>query len=63
MLRIRRAARSVVPVAVATLLAGVHWPDYKRPDAAMTEQYKNPIVSTAQPPPDRWWTAVSAMRR
>ncbi len=57
MLRIRRAARSLVPVAVATLLAGCALgPDYKRPDAAVTEHYKNPVDTATPAPPDLWWT-------
>lgn len=57
MLQTRRAARSLVPVAIATLLAGCALgPDYKRPDTAVTEHYKNPVASTTAAPPDRWWT-------
>jgi NodT family efflux transporter outer membrane factor (OMF) lipoprotein len=57
MLRIRRAAHSLVPVAVATLLAGCAMgPNYKRPDAAVTEHYKNPVDTTTPAPPDQWWT-------
>ncbi len=57
MLPIRRAARSLVPVAVATLLAGCALgPDYKRPAAAVTEHYKNPVNTTTPAPPDDWWT-------
>jgi NodT family efflux transporter outer membrane factor (OMF) lipoprotein len=57
MMPIRRAARSLVPVAVATLLAGCALgPNYKRPDAAVTEHYKNPVNTTTPAPPDKWWT-------
>ncbi len=57
MLPIRRAARSLVPVAVATLVAGCAiGPNYKRPDTAVTDQYKNPISATAEAPPEKWWT-------
>jgi NodT family efflux transporter outer membrane factor (OMF) lipoprotein len=57
MLSIRRAARSLVPVAVAAVLAGCALgPNYKRPDAAVTEHYKNPVDTTAPAPPDQWWT-------
>lgn len=57
MLPIRRAARSLVPVAVATLLAGCALgPNYKRPAAAVTEHYKNPVNTAAAAPPDNWWT-------
>jgi NodT family efflux transporter outer membrane factor (OMF) lipoprotein len=53
---IRCAARCLVPVAVATLLAGCALgPNYKRPPAAVTESYKNPVAS-APAPPDEWWT-------
>ena len=56
MLRIRCTARSLVAVAVAILLAGCAiGPNYKRPDAAMTDHYKNPVASTPTPP-DQWWT-------
>jgi len=56
MLRIRCAARSLVGVAVATLLAGCAiGPNYKRPDAAVTDHYKNPVASNP-PLPDEWWT-------
>jgi NodT family efflux transporter outer membrane factor (OMF) lipoprotein len=56
MLRIRCAARSLVAVAVATLLAGCAiGPNYKRPDAAVTDHYKNPVASLP-PLPDEWWT-------
>ena len=56
MLRIRCAARSLVAVAVATLLAGCAiGPNYKRPDAAVTVHYKNPVASIP-PLPDEWWT-------
>jgi NodT family efflux transporter outer membrane factor (OMF) lipoprotein len=56
MLRIRCAARSVVAVAVATVLAGCAiGPNYKRPDAAVTDHYKNPVASIP-PVPDEWWT-------
>jgi NodT family efflux transporter outer membrane factor (OMF) lipoprotein len=55
MLSIRSAAR-LVPVAVATVLAGCAiGPNYKRPAAAVTESYKNP-VATAPALPDEWWT-------
>jgi NodT family efflux transporter outer membrane factor (OMF) lipoprotein len=57
---IRCAARCLVPVAVATLLAGCALgPNYKRPDTAVTEQYKNPVSTTPQAPPDKWWTLFS----
>jgi len=55
---IRCAARCLVPVAVAvaTLLAGCAiGPNYKRPPAAVTENYKNPVTS-APALPDEWWT-------
>ena len=53
---IRCAACCLVPVAVATLLAGCAvGPNYKRPPAAVTESYKNPVVS-APALPDEWWT-------
>jgi NodT family efflux transporter outer membrane factor (OMF) lipoprotein len=53
---IRCAARCLVPVAVATLLAGCALgPNYKRPPAAVTETYKNPVAA-APPVPDEWWT-------
>jgi NodT family efflux transporter outer membrane factor (OMF) lipoprotein len=56
MLRIDCTARSLVAVAVATLLAGCAiGPNYKRPDAAVTDHYKNPVASTPAPP-DEWWT-------
>jgi NodT family efflux transporter outer membrane factor (OMF) lipoprotein len=56
MLSFCSAARSLVPVAVATLLVGCAiGPNYKRPSAAFTEQYKNP-VATAPVLPDEWWT-------
>jgi NodT family efflux transporter outer membrane factor (OMF) lipoprotein len=56
MLSFRSAARSLVPVAVATLLAGCAiGPNYKRPPAAVTESYKNPVAS-APALPDQWWT-------
>jgi NodT family efflux transporter outer membrane factor (OMF) lipoprotein len=56
MLRIRCAARSLVAVAFATLLAGCAiGPNYKRPDAAVTDHYKNPVASLP-PLPDEWWT-------
>jgi NodT family efflux transporter outer membrane factor (OMF) lipoprotein len=56
MLRIRCAACSVVAVAVATVLAGCAiGPDYKRPDTAVTDHYKNPVASIP-PVPDEWWT-------
>jgi NodT family efflux transporter outer membrane factor (OMF) lipoprotein len=52
----RCAARSLVPVAIATLIAGCALgPNYKRPDTAVTDHYKNP-VSTTPAPPDQWWT-------
>lgn len=55
MLSIRSAAR-LAPVAVATILAGCAiGPNYKRPAAAVTESYKNP-VATAPALPDEWWT-------
>jgi NodT family efflux transporter outer membrane factor (OMF) lipoprotein len=57
MLPICRAARSLVPVAVATLLAGCALgPNYKRPATAVTEHYKNPVNTTTPAPPDEWWT-------
>jgi NodT family efflux transporter outer membrane factor (OMF) lipoprotein len=57
MLPIRRAARSLVPVAVATLLAGCALgPNYKRPDTAVTDHFKNPVSATAEAPPEKWWT-------
>jgi NodT family efflux transporter outer membrane factor (OMF) lipoprotein len=58
MMLIRCAARSLVPLAVATLLAGCALgPNYKRPDvAAVTDHYKNPVATTAPAPPDNWWT-------
>jgi NodT family efflux transporter outer membrane factor (OMF) lipoprotein len=56
MLSICSAARFLVPVAVATLLAGCAiGPNYKRPAAAVTESYKNPVVSVPALP-DEWWT-------
>jgi NodT family efflux transporter outer membrane factor (OMF) lipoprotein len=56
MLSFCSAARSVVPVAVATLLVGCAiGPNYKRPPAAFTPNYKNP-VATAPTLPDEWWT-------
>jgi NodT family efflux transporter outer membrane factor (OMF) lipoprotein len=56
MLSFCSAARSMVPVAVATLLVGCAiGPNYKRPPAAFTPNYKNP-VSTAPALPDEWWT-------
>jgi NodT family efflux transporter outer membrane factor (OMF) lipoprotein len=57
MLSIRRAARSLVPVAVAAVLAGCALgPNYKRPDAAVTDHYKNAVDTTTPAPPDQWWT-------
>ena len=56
MLRIDCTARSLVAVAIATLLTGCAiGPNYKRPDAAVTDHYKNPVASTPAPP-DEWWT-------
>lgn len=56
MLSICSAARSLVPVAVATLLAGCAiGPNYQRPAAAVTESYKNPVAAAAAIP-DQWWT-------
>src|SRR5580692_4518286 len=56
MLLTRSAARFLVPVAVATLLAGCAiGPNYKRPAAAVTDHYKNPVASLP-PLPDEWWT-------
>jgi NodT family efflux transporter outer membrane factor (OMF) lipoprotein len=53
---IRCAAHCLVPVAVAALLAGCAiGPNYKRPPAAVTETYKNPVAS-APAVPDEWWT-------
>jgi NodT family efflux transporter outer membrane factor (OMF) lipoprotein len=53
---IRCAARCLLPVAVATLLAGCAvGPNYKRPSAAVTESYKNPVASVPALP-DEWWT-------
>jgi len=53
---IRCAARSLVPVVVATLLAGCAvGPNYKRPSAATTDHFKNPVASTPTLP-DQWWT-------
>jgi NodT family efflux transporter outer membrane factor (OMF) lipoprotein len=44
-------------VAVAALLAGCAiGPDYKRPAAPMTEQFKNVANTTAAAPPEQWWT-------
>jgi len=58
MLLTRSAARPLVSVAVATLLAGCAiGPNYKRPAAAVTESFKNPVNTTAPAlPPDKWWT-------
>ncbi|MEJ0008784.1 MAG: efflux transporter outer membrane subunit [Steroidobacteraceae bacterium] len=57
MLPIRRAARSLVTVAVATLIAGCALgPNYKRPAAAVTDSFKNPVSTTAPAPPEKWWT-------
>ncbi|HTY93553.1 MAG TPA: efflux transporter outer membrane subunit [Steroidobacteraceae bacterium] len=57
MLPIRCAARGLVPVTVAMLLAGCALgPDYRRPDAAVTDHYKNPVSTTTQAPPAKWWT-------
>jgi NodT family efflux transporter outer membrane factor (OMF) lipoprotein len=56
MLSICSAARCLVPVAVATLLAGCAiGPNYHRPAAAVTDNYKNPVASVAALP-DEWWT-------
>jgi NodT family efflux transporter outer membrane factor (OMF) lipoprotein len=53
---IRCAARCLVPVAVAAVLAGCAiGPNYKRPPAAVTESYKNPVASVPALP-DEWWT-------
>src|SRR5580704_3310949 len=53
---IRCAARCLVPVAVASVLAGCAiGPNYKRPPAAVTESFKNPVAS-APALPDEWWT-------
>ncbi|HEX3836268.1 MAG TPA: efflux transporter outer membrane subunit [Steroidobacteraceae bacterium] len=54
---IRCAARSLVPVAVAIVLAGCALgPNYKRPETATTDHYKNPVAATPQAvPPDKWW--------
>ena len=52
MLSIRPVARSLVPVLVATLLAGCAiGPNYKRPATQVTDQYKNPVSTTAPAPP------------
>ena len=57
MLSTRRAARSVMPVAVAAVLSGCALgPNYKRPDAAVTEHFKNPVNTTTPALPDEWWT-------
>jgi NodT family efflux transporter outer membrane factor (OMF) lipoprotein len=58
MLLTRSAACPLVSVAVATLLAGCAiGPNYKRPAAAVTESFKNPVNTTAPAlPPDKWWT-------
>jgi NodT family efflux transporter outer membrane factor (OMF) lipoprotein len=58
MLLTRSPARPLVSVAVATLLAGCAiGPNYKRPDAAFTANFKNPVSTTAPAlPPDQWWT-------
>jgi NodT family efflux transporter outer membrane factor (OMF) lipoprotein len=57
MMLFRCAARCLVPVAVAALLAGCALgPNYKRPDFAVTDHYKNPVTTTAPAPPDQWWT-------
>ncbi len=57
MLRIRRVARPLVPVAVATLLAACALgPNYRRPDTAVAEHFKNPVSDTAPAPPQQWWT-------
>jgi NodT family efflux transporter outer membrane factor (OMF) lipoprotein len=57
MLLIRSAARSFVPVVVATLVAGCAiGPNYKRPSAPVTDNYKNPVITSAPALPDEWWT-------
>ncbi len=57
MLPIRCAARCLVPVAVAALLAGCALgPNYKRPSFAVPDQFKNPANTTAAAPPEKWWT-------
>jgi NodT family efflux transporter outer membrane factor (OMF) lipoprotein len=57
MLSIRRAARCLVPVAVATLIAGCALgPNYKRPAAPTADHFKNPVETTIPAPPDEWWT-------
>ena len=57
MLSIRRAAHYLVPVAVATLLAGCAiGPNYKRPSAPVSDQFKGATNNTAPAPPDEWWT-------
>ena len=59
MLRIRCTAGSLVAVAVATVLSGCAiGPDYRRPDAAATDQYKNPVAGTPALP-DEWWTVFN----
>jgi NodT family efflux transporter outer membrane factor (OMF) lipoprotein len=56
MLSFCSAARSLVPVAVATLLAGCAiGPNYRRPPAEFTQNYKNPVASVPALP-DEWWT-------
>src|ERR1700761_4574307 len=56
MLRFACTAGCLAGVAVATVLAGCAiGPNYKRPDAAVTDHYKNPVVTTAELPDD-WWT-------
>ncbi|HTV77753.1 MAG TPA: efflux transporter outer membrane subunit [Steroidobacteraceae bacterium] len=49
-------ARSLLAVAIATLLAGCAiGPNYKRPATAVSDHYKNPVSSTPALPDD-WWT-------
>jgi NodT family efflux transporter outer membrane factor (OMF) lipoprotein len=58
MLLIRCVARPLVPALLAvTLLAGCAiGPNYKRPAAAVTEHYKNPVATSTPALPDQWWT-------
>ena len=59
MLRIRCSAGSLVAVAVATVLTGCAiGPNYKRPDTAVTDHYKNPVAGSPALP-DEWWTVFN----
>jgi NodT family efflux transporter outer membrane factor (OMF) lipoprotein len=56
MLPIRCAARFLAPAAAALIAGCALGPNYKRPDAAVTDHYKNPVPASTQAPPEKWWT-------